>query len=156
MLIIIKSNMIKQGPVWPWVMGLEHAKNTSPKSQTHTQRVRTKIYEVRKMPMSRGRFTQDYRGLYLIYSRIERRNHQISSRSGPKIALTRLSVYRPKCAVDCPVDRAKSCKTIGLIGNAGRLTKWVSLLSTNFIRLSGQPIQALYMSIDRPVDRSLS
>ena len=53
-----------------------------------------------------------------------RRNPQNSSRSGPESPLTRLSVDRPKCAVDYQVDHSKSCKTAGLNENVGRPTNW--------------------------------
>jgi len=87
-----------------------------------------------------------------------RRNLQNNSRSGPESSMSWLLADRPvdwpKCAFDCPIDCAKSYKTPGLTGNVGRLagrpTNWISLLSINFSR----PIQALWMSVDCPVDRS--
>jgi len=57
------------------LLGLEHAKNTSPSSQTHTQRRETKIYEVRQdayVPGAAYVPGTEERDLLMIYIRYKR------------------------------------------------------------------------------------
>ena len=121
--------------------------------------VYTRLQENLQLVLSRTHFSFYFsqNGLHSLFIG-RKRNHQIHSSSSPESPLTQLLVDRPidqpKCAVDRPVDRAKSCKIAGLTRFVGRPTKWVSLLSIIFDRLSGRPIQSLCLSIARPIDWS--
>jgi len=149
------------------MLGLEHVKNTNLKSQTHTKRGTPRFTRFGKMPTS----LRHKRDILMIYTRLQedykvlsrtltskqpyskmgshplfikrRKNSQISSRSDPKTALTRLSVDRSVNQPKCTVDRAKSCKTAGLTGYvsrpAGRPTRFLFSLS---------------ILVDRAADRS--
>ena len=84
-----------------------------------------------------------------------KRKSQNSSRSGTELSLTRLSVYRPKCAV----DRAKSCKTAGLTGNvvqsiAQSLARLQDLLEMLVDRLIVRPNWILFLVQHRSTGRS--
>ena len=93
---------------------------------------------------------------------IGRRNPQNSSRSGPELVLTRLSVDCPvdrsKCTVDRAVDRTKSPNIKGLTGNVGRLSDQPTQVGCfslcNIGRSGNRSIQCLRMSVVRPVDQS--
>ena len=124
------------------------------------------------MLMSRGQkreiywwFTQDARGLQLIFSKTltrnqpypkmgshplfigRKRNPQNNSRSGPETVLTRLSI-------DCSVDHSMPSIIIGLTENVGRSTPLDSPSSCNIGRPPGRPIQTFCMSVGRSIDRS--
>jgi len=164
------------------MLGLEHAKNTILNAQTHTQREgdRDLWGSARHL---HPRVEERY--LLMIYTRYKKiiisslkNSHQkinppqnglhplfIGRRRNPKTVLDRVQNhlwpdYRStsrstECAVDCPVDSAKSCNLAILTGFVdrpdGRPTNWVSFLSINFGRLSGRPIQTLCMSVSTEV-----
>jgi len=150
----------------------------------HAQREGNKIYEVRRDAYVPGAEEKDLLMIYTRYKRItigslrtltrnpltlkmgyiykEKNKPQNSFKSGLETVLTRLSVDRPvdrpKCAVNRPVDRSMLSVITVLTENVCRQPNRPTQLSSsslcNIGRSPGQSIQALCMSVDRPVDRS--
>ena len=117
-------------------------------------------YKVLSRTLTRKSTINPKNGLHPLFIR-RRRNPQNSSRSGTESVLTQLSDNRPRSTQVCSRPRKvlQHCKTYWKCRSTDRLIglstdQLVSLLSVNFDRPGSRPIQALCMSIDRPVDWS--